>query len=274
VNQNGRISAETLGFGGRRRSFRLFVPARIIPPSPLVVVLAGGGGSGLRAPGFDALAGRLGFLVVYPDGVGPNDGLRSWNDGRPGTYAYEHKIDDVGFIAYLVDDLCRSFPIDRKRVYITGVSDGGMMAYRMACEAADIVAAFAPVAATLTAPRIEPSRPVPLLHIHGTADQVVPFDVSPEIVRMRGYRNTSVRDVVERWAAICGCTSREQAEIVRGVTRTTWRGPKHAEVALVTIAGGGHSWPGGVLGAAQPVAGFAATPTIWSFFQRHTLPES
>jgi polyhydroxybutyrate depolymerase len=275
MSEPGSISAETVGFGGRRRTYRLFVPARVVAPAPLLVVLNGGGGAGMRAPGFDAIAGRLGFPVLYPDGTGRGDGALSWNDGRPGTYAYEQHIDDVGYIAELIDSIVRALPVDRRRVYVTGVSDGGMMAYRLACDVGEIIAAFAPVAATLTAPRIDPLRPRPLLHIHGTADPEVPLEASLEIQRSRGYRNSPVRDVVERWARICGCGVREQKRLSAGVEQTTWRGgPPGAEVTLITVANGGHVWPGGVLGRGAPVTAFAATPAIWAFFQRHILPES
>ena len=115
---------------------------------PLVIALHGGGGSGigmvaLTLGGFNVLSERERFIVVYPDGIGKN-----WNDGR-GLLRYRaqrENIDDVGFISALIDHLAKKYNIDRKRVYITGMSNGAIMSYRLACELADKIAAIAPVA--------------------------------------------------------------------------------------------------------------------------------
>jgi polyhydroxybutyrate depolymerase len=175
VKTGGQVKTITVRPGLARRTARLYVPTSLPKGTrvPLVVVLHGGFGvadGAAKQTGFDAQAERGKFLVVYPQGI-----LRSWNAGICCGPAMKNNVDDVRFITTLLDRLEADYRIDTRRVYATGISNGGMMAYRLACEAPDRFAAIAPVAATLTISGCRPPQPVSLLHIHGMEDGNVPF---------------------------------------------------------------------------------------------------
>ena len=166
----------SLAFGGATRTYFVHVPPRVSEGQPLPVVLAfhGGGGnaSGFKAyAGLDALADRQGFVVVYPDGSGRlGRRLLTWNAGGCCGYAAAQNVDDVGFALAVLRDVARNVSVDPARVYATGHSNGAMMAYRMAIDASDRIAAVAPVAGAMQAPGFPPPRPVPVLHIHSVDD--------------------------------------------------------------------------------------------------------
>src|SRR5438552_2543522 len=164
----------TLSAGGRERSYRLYRPRSVEAgrPAPLVVVLHGGFGSAGQAEqayGWDDLADRHGFLVAYPDGVG-----RSWNAGWCCGAARTHAVDDVGFVGGLVAEIAAGDGVDPRRVFAAGVSNGGMLAYRIACDSPGLLAAIGVVAGTMVCDCLQP-RSVSLLHIHGLEDRSVPF---------------------------------------------------------------------------------------------------
>src|SRR5262245_14096167 len=143
----------SLQMGDEVRTYRLYkakVPSKT--PMPLIFVLHGGGGSGsqmeeLTRAQFNRLADKRNLLIVYPDGIG-----RSWNDGRSDlrVQAVQDNVDDVAFLKSLADKIAEQNSVDRRRIYSTGISNGGLMSYRLACDAADFVAAVAPVAANLS----------------------------------------------------------------------------------------------------------------------------
>lgn len=261
--------------GGLERDARVYVPKRVGAHPAMVMVLHGGFGtsaSAARQGGWDAAAREHGFVDVYPDGVS-----RAWNAGSCCGPPMRHGVDDVGFLVALVDRVQRDFGTDADRVFVTGLSNGGMMVYRLACEASDRVAAIAPVAATLTFDGCAPAHPVSLLHIHGLADGNVPFD--------GGYPTTSfqrnppsylpVRDGVQRFATAAGCPAPSEPETTTSSPVATERWPGCApgvDVELVTIADGGHSWPGGHRLARvldPPSDALDATASIWRFFAAH-----
>ncbi len=168
------VPSAQIDYGGTMRTYRLHLPAGG-PPSGLVVNLHAAGATGADQAAlthYDAVADAYGFAVVYPDGID-----YSWADGRGASVPDRQGVDDVGFIATLVDRLVAENGIPRGRVYATGLSAGGFMANRLACDRADLFAAIAPVAGTLgTNVGCNPSRPVSVLATYGTADPVVPFD--------------------------------------------------------------------------------------------------
>src|SRR5690606_11668886 len=149
---------------------------------PLVIGLHGTGGSASqfeRDYDFSLKAELERFIVVYPNGVSSNGqfGLRTWNAGTCCDYAARKKIDDVKFISSLIDKLVNEYRIDPNRVYVTGMSNGGMMCYRLAAEIPDKIAAIAPVSGTMVyTPTSEQKRSVPLLHLHSRLDKIVPSD--------------------------------------------------------------------------------------------------
>ncbi|MGE5414715.1 MAG: alpha/beta hydrolase family esterase [Syntrophomonadaceae bacterium] len=271
--------------GGRERTYRLHAPASLPPdrPAPLVLVFHGGEGDGRsaeRLTGFDAGADREGYLVAYPDAF-----EKHWNDGRDvaAFTAYRERIDDVAFVAALLDDVAVKHAVDLKRVFATGISNGAIFANFLALRLADRIAAIAPVAGGLAAPlppTLRPARPVSVLLLNGTDDPLVPYD-GGAVARTHG-RVVGAEETARRWAQADGCSAsaardappaRPGAECA--IERSRWSGGREGtEVLLYTLKGGGHTWPGGPQSAPRPLVGRVcrepdATRTIWEFFCDH-----
>src|SRR5262249_14403775 len=161
-----------------KRTYRVYAPPKLdrTKPAPLLVALHGYGMTSAMMPSFTGLnkkADREGFVGVYPDGTGV---VQAWHAGRFPPGRDSKKVNDVAFIAKVIDDVSAQLPIDPKRVYCTGMSNGGMMCYRVANELSGRIAAAAPVAGTMSIPKAAPKRPVPLLHIHCRGDSIVPYE--------------------------------------------------------------------------------------------------
>ena len=194
-------SDHVLEHDGRRRHYRLHVPPVLPLGAPLVIQLHGGGGNGTgldRLTRFHQLADRERFAVVSPDGFD-----RHWNDGR----AADNRpgVNDVGFVAALIDCLAGWLPIDRRRVYAVGISNGAMLTARLAAQLPDRIAAFAQVAGTVAedAPVWwNPDRPVPLIQFHGDADVIVPYGGGAVTNRRRAGPNRGRVLGVDRWAEL------------------------------------------------------------------------
>ncbi len=256
-------------------------------PTPVVVVFHGGGGNPESMVAFSGLndkADEAGFIVVYPYGTGrlPNR-LLTFNGGNCCGYAMDNAIDDVGFTRAMLDDLASVANVDSNRVYATGMSNGGIMAYRVASELADRFAAIAPVGGPMGTETCNPSRPVAVMHFHGTADANAPFNGGQGV----GHPLTNVRPVflsvqhsLDQWIKANGCA--QPPEVVQlpdtaadgmTVTRKIWAGGKDgAEVVLIEITGGGHTWPGREppldrLG--HSTKDISTNDLMWEFFQRH-----
>jgi polyhydroxybutyrate depolymerase len=267
---SGEVIEGELLSGGRLRSYRLYVPTTPSSPAPVVVVLHGG----LQTPegiaemtGFDAKAESKGFLAVYPTGIG-----RTFNAGECCGTAQALGVDDVGFVRDLVDHLDESYEIDRARVYATGISNGGLLSYRLACELPDMFAAAAPVAATLIGP-CDPATTVSILHIHGLLDKNIPFKGGPGSQGLADVDWPPVMKGLKRWRRIDGCASEPSTKQKGPVTHKRWTECQNeTDVVLYKLADGGHSWPGG-----QPVPdplgptsqSLDATKKIWHFFKDH-----
>jgi polyhydroxybutyrate depolymerase len=265
-------SAQSVQVDGVTRTFHLYRPRSLPPRAPLVVMLHGGFGSGDQAEeyyGWDREADGNGFVVVYPDGVN-----HAWNTGGGccGTPAKQN-ADDVGFIKAMVTAIQGEVPIDPARVYATGISNGGIMAYRLACDT-DLFAAIGPDSATLLGPCPAPKQ-LSVLHIHGTADKRIPYAGGEG----EGYAHIDgppVETVVATWRAVDACA--EPTVRTDGpVTTSTATCPDGRTVELITIAGAGHQWPGSpqkpvqeaVLGTDAPSTALDATDVFWRFFAAH-----
>jgi polyhydroxybutyrate depolymerase len=279
------VSAETiertLQVGGRERSYEIDVPARAEPgrASPAVLVFHGGGGSAAGArtqTRMSAKGAAAGFVVVYPQGSGGIAGkLKTWNAGTCCGWAMQHRVDETAFVAALLDDLPKVVAIDRTRVFATGISNGGMMAYQVACTLADRIAAIAVVAGemTLASADCRPTRPLPVLIIHGSADRNLPFDGGPGARAFAVHEVKSVGSAVDFWRRQDACGDAPANERSGAVVRTRYGGcAAGSEVELIAIDGGGHSWPGGDRVARfldPPSNALDATDEIWRFFARH-----
>jgi polyhydroxybutyrate depolymerase len=260
----------TIRSGGVERSYIVSSPADLDKPAPLVLVLHGGFGSAEQAQdayGWDELAASEGFVVAYPDGLG-----KAWNagDGCCGASG-KSGVDDVAFIEEVARSIARSTEIDPDRIFVTGMSNGAMMSYRLACDT-DIFAAIAPVAGTLLGACDDPA-PTSVLHIHGLADDSVHVDGSPGNgpVTIDGM---PIAELNELWRSIDGCDEPTVTEAPPVTTTTAGCGDR--DVTLLTVDGAGHQWPGSTrsraqvrMGTDKPSDALDATTVIWKFFEAH-----
>lgn len=282
--------------GDRTRHYLLHVPS--VPaghaPMPVLVALHGGGSSAARFKRYarlDRLADQEGVVVAYPEGSGPF--LRSWNAGDCCGYAKQRGIDDVGFIASVLQDLARRLPIDRTRVYVTGYSNGAMMAHRVAAEMPERIAAIAAVAGVLAMDHFAPSRPVPVLHIHSVDDSRELYgDESgpPFPITSASAHDHPVEFELARWVDRDEC--RAEAQVAEHRARPAKDGrPAQtatrlvytpcmtaAEVQLWRLTGVGHVWPGAntqiqrLQGPDTDLIG--AAEEMWKFLARFARPDA
>ena len=259
--------------GSGRREYQLHVPPRYDPrtPAPLVLNLHGAAGNArwqMRQTNMNQLSDREGFLIVYPEGTpGQVSSARTWNAGRCCGRAHEKGVDDVAAIAAILDDVSSRYCVDPDRVYAAGMSNGGMMVLRLACELSSRLAAVASVAGALVVDRCAPSRPVSVMLVHGSADAVVPpaggASRSPITA---GMIFEPVRRLAETWAARDGCTG-ATTDDGGAASCETWQPCRgNAAVRLCIVKGSRHVWPGSLRDRG---AAFAASEEIWRFFQAH-----
>lgn len=280
--QNGDAE-HSIAVGSAARTYLLHVPGGAPSgPLPLVVVFHGGGGNGRNAAhmsGMNAKADQEKFIVAYPNGSGPISGaLLTWNTWQCCGYALDNRIDDVAFVRAMVEAIAREHVIDRKRIYATGMSNGGMMAYRVGCELADLFAAIAPVAGALDTNECRPSAPVSLIAFHGKADQHVPFEGGAPVktVDVRHPRvDKSVAYAIDFWKRQDRCETPPANQKKGSILHEAYACPSTSTaVELYAIEGQGHAWPGGEKGIRagnvdSPTTEISATSLMWDFFARH-----
>ncbi len=274
LRQTSAQSTEhTLSVDGRARTFRLHRPATSTRSVPLVIMLHGGFGSAKQAEdsyGWDTMSDQGRFAVAYPDGIG-----RSWNAGTCCGSAAARGVDDVAFIRAMITDIRRQMPVDPQRIYATGMSNGAMMALRLACETT-LFAAVAPVAGTQLVACGSP-HPTSVLAIHGTADTRVPYDGGPgETYSIRGSARVdgpSIPSVNQLWRRIDDCRT-PTTSTGGAVTTSSADCAEGRKVVLISVRDAGHQWPGSarhpvlerLLGTDPPSTALNATQTIWRFF--------
>ncbi|MCB9455836.1 MAG: prolyl oligopeptidase family serine peptidase [Anaerolineaceae bacterium] len=272
----------TFTYDGLERVYRLYIPesAYSITAIPLVFAIHGGGGNWEHAAqntGLDAVAEREGFALVYPNALDHH-----WNDGRE-SERIDPAIDDVGFLVALAEFLVTEYNLDPARIYATGISNGGMMSLRLACEASTTFAGVAAVAASMPvgiAPVCAPEQPIALLMLNGDADPLVPYEGGDLGSPAQGTI-ISVPDSVALWVELDGCdaevmTIEELPNTARFddtrviLTRYT----DCADEILVYfyhVVNGGHTWPGGDPNVPRAIVGrvsrdINASDVIWDFF--------
>lgn len=293
--------------GGRTRSYRLHVPPAAVTgrPLPLVLNLHGATQNGLlqeAQSGMDASSDRDGYLVAYPDGtriatkLSPDpvakDAQYGFNAGYCCGLPSTTHVDDVDFLLAVIANIASRTPVDLRRVYVTGMSNGGMMAYAMAAQASTYIAAIASVSGQVEQPTIAPTRPVPTMEFHSVDDP---------IARFNGVNNSdpklvfSVMDGVDQWVHADGCSAAPHTAktIVgtgtsTGLTATLIRYTgctAGTDVNLWRLSGSGHVWPGAPFntgpkntwildGVGRGTTLIDANEVMWKFFQQHTLPSS
>lgn len=246
-------STHTINVGGRDRVYRLHKPVGVPASARLVLVLHGGFGSAEQAErsyGWDQLADSEKFVVAYPDGVN-----RAWNvngGGCCGRPAREN-VDDVGFISAAVADVAKNVSINASHVYATGMSNGGMMSYTLACDTT-LFAAIGPVSGTQVDPCRSP-HPASVMAIHGTADPLIPYGGGPG----RGFAHINgpaVPDLNAFWRNVDRCQA-PAVTTTGSVTTSTAGCADNRSVVLITVDGGRHHWPD------------FATAKLWQFFAAH-----
>lgn len=271
---------------GRTRRYVVHVPPGYdkTRPVPVVLFFHGGGGDAINTrkfAGWDSLADREGFIVVYPDGTGVmKQRGHSFNAGSCCGYAKDRNVDDVGFTAALLDEMERLFCVDRSRVYATGFSNGALMSYRLACELSDRIAAIGPVSGTVGVDHCRPARPVSVIHFHGTADPYEPYKGGrgkPFPGKRKANTFRSVDENTGIWRRILGAPPEPVSKSDKGAASgVTWRGRDGSEVTLWTLRGAGHTWPGGGKIAWEWLLGttnkdVSATQLMWEFFKKHPM---
>ena len=259
---------------GRKRSYLLYVPKSYDPttPVPLVISLHGFASwpaNQMSVSQWNDLADEHGFIVVYPSGTGFP---KRWNTSG---VASDDAADDVAFLSDLIDTLSQQYTIDPARIYANGLSNGAGMSNLLACTRSDRIAAIGGVAGAYTAPvqGCSPTRPVPIIAFHGTADPIVPY--AGGAAGPNGFVFPAVPDWAAAWAARNGCGETPEdlpaSDEVSGVRYTGCT--DGADVVFYTIQGGGHSWPGGgklpkgIVG--HTTEDINASAVMWEFFTQH-----
>jgi polyhydroxybutyrate depolymerase len=275
-----------ISIDGVVRDYRFFRPfGSLGKPLPLIVMLHGGTGTSANIEEYlnlTAVAARENFAVVYPQGIG-----RAWNDARANKKLMSPNAstaDDVTFLNGLVDQLVRQGFADSKRVFISGLSNGGFMAMRMACESPDRFVAFAPLIASAplsAAKDCRPKRSLPVLLINGTDDGLVKF-AAPAAA---SQGNFGAVELAAFWGERNGCTSFTDDVLPdvdpndkSTITARRYKGcPANGEVELLTVRGGGHQPPSRGAVRDYPLLSrllgvrnhdIDTAETIWAFFKR------
>jgi polyhydroxybutyrate depolymerase len=284
-----------LRYDGLQRRYIVHVPRQSVGRlSPVMLALHGGGGSGAqfqRENRLDPVADREGFLAVYPDGTGPLSGrLLTWNSGvHCCGWAREHAVDDTGFLIAVLDDLGGRALIDPRRLYVTGHSNGAMMAYRLAAERADRVTAIIAVGGAMDVAEFRPVRPVAVLDIHSVDDPRALYagGLGPAFP---GTNHRVDHQPVERglalWAANNGCDATPQIENTligddrnsgQTATRLVYTNcSPNGDVEQLRLTGVGHGWPGVKVGwLRRRIIGpgttlVNASEEAWAFASRFT----
>ena len=259
---------------GLTRSYTLYIPANYTTANahPIVFNLHGytsNGNAQANLTKMNAIADTAGFIVAYPEGTLDNSSQPYWNAG------YGTGVDDIGFIDALIDTIAANYTVDLQRVYSTGLSNGAIMSNTLACELNHRIAAIAGVAGTMSATQYAactPANKIPVLHIHGTSDAVVPYNGNGALI--------GVNTLVEHWRTHNGLTTAVSStafpntNLFDGSTadKRRYETGSNYPVHLIRVNNGGHSWPGsGVIVSGNTNMDFDASVEIWQFFSSYRL---
>jgi len=273
---------------GIEREYILHLPKNYGSESlPLVMVFHGGGGTAEQIKDhvkFNKLADKENFIVVYPNAVDKN-----WNDGRIGDKLPMDR-DDVKFISMMLDTLTANYKINIKRIFSTGISNGGFFSFYLALKLSNRILAIAPVTANLPEnlkDSWKTDKPISVLLINGTKDPLVKFDGGPvgfkDDETGRGVSlstSWTIKILTENNSCMPGVKVEEiddkEDDDCKAEKETYYKCADGTKVILVTIKGGGHTWPGASQYLPKIIVGtvckdFSATEMIWEFFK--SLPE-
>lgn len=274
----------SIAVGDRTRTYLVHVPKGYDPTKryPLILNFHGLLGTGevqQRQSKMNPAADQHGFIVVYPDGTGPLPNRLAWNAGTCCASAVRDNVDDVGFVRALLDALPKTYAIDQQRIYATGISNGGMLCFRLACEMPERFAAIAPVAADLGVDGPVPKRGVPIIDFHGLKDTFKPYQGG--IGKVMGVKHRSIPDTIAWWVKANHCET-QPAEVIKekDYVLTKYRpqaGQEGAAIDFYVLPEGGHTWPGGVdvsaiLGTGKLIETVDASDLILKFCKSYTIP--
>lgn len=279
VSAQDRPVEHRLQAGGVERSYLLAAPSTASGPAPLVIALHGGGGNaGTMVPRWLSTAQREGFVVAFPQGLGRAGNMGTWNAGGCCGYAMTTEADDVAFIAAVIDDVSRRAAIDPRRIYVAGLSNGGMLTHRIAREIGPRLAGVAVVAGALF-DDASAAGPVPILIMHGVRDEIVPYSggQSPMalVARSQSRPFLPVEEAVASWRRADGCEGEPSTTVEGDVSVSVSSSCREGtEVVFYRLASAGHGWPG----PAVAIGGIErdryeavdATEVIWRFFSAHS----
>lgn len=282
----GRSLLHQIEIEGVLRSYILYRPplpcsSRDTGKLPLMIVLHGGLGNAesiQRRSGMDAVADTGFFLVAYPNGTGlpATPELRTWNAGGCCGPAARQKVNDVLFIERVIEDAVSRFNADATRIYIAGLSNGAMLAYRLACEIPRKIAAIIPVAGTLAVGSGDGAREVAVLHIHGDRDDNVPFHGGMGRVSRAGVPHRSVPDTIRLMTEARQCTGVTEKNLEGGIRWSSYRCSRGAPFELLLVKNGVHEWPGGEEGGGRGGVDriFCASLKAWEFARQFSKEPS
>lgn len=260
----GEFNTKTLKHDGVERAYRVYLPNnyKISTPTPMVLALHGGGGTGanfeddVSAGTLTAAAEARGIILVMPDGID-----KRWNSGRPEIFNGAVSYDDVGFISQVIDFMIKEYSIDASRVYATGISNGGFMSVRLALELSDKLAAVAPVTAQMAMihENKQPQLPISIMIVNGTEDPLVPFEGGQVTVPFLGQdlnrgEVLTTEATIDKFRGFNQCMNPAETDLLLDnipddgteVEITKYDGCEQGtEIVLVKVIGGGHTWPSG-----------------------------
>lgn len=274
---------QSLMHGGLERTYVVRAPrgvTRASPPLPVVVVLHGGGGNAANAEqmtGFTRLVEREQILVVYPNGTGRlRDRLLTWNAVHCCGSAMTERVDDVGFLGAMLDALAARYPVDPRRIFVTGMSNGAMMSHRAGRELSHRIAAIAPVVGAVFGDETPAASPVSAIIFNGLKDTSVPPEGGHSSgAGRRAWDGTPARPNLDQgnyWARVNGCGNAPALTERGQVLHWTYQCPSGRAVELYQLRDNGHAWPGGRPGSRRgdtPSTALDATEVMWAFFKAH-----
>jgi polyhydroxybutyrate depolymerase len=272
---------KTTSINGLTREYVVHVPGiSVVPGSgiPVVIYVHGGGGTEQTAysDGIDKTSDRHKFILLVPIGIN-----KSWNGGRWEGGSCCGTQNDVKFISTMIDEVSRDYPVDSRRIYAMGISNGGLMTNRLACELSQKIAAIATVAPAAIEGNCAPVRPVPVLDIHGTGDPCNPYygGIPPsEFCANSPYTRMTPRQVTATWLEVNGCSPFALDVVYHygDATCVSFQNCTAADVVFCKVEGMGHTWPSGAQYLPPymvgPVSYDISTEQIWQFFKNHSMP--
>jgi polyhydroxybutyrate depolymerase len=271
----------------RERAYLIYVPAnaQLSQSVPVHFSFHGSNSNARIQQEFTALndsADKHGFVVVYPYGSGQRERMLFWNGGFCCGDAHKMGSDDVTFVRAIIDELYQILPVDAERIYASGMSNGAMMAYRLANEMSETFAAIAPVAGpmALHPHEVKPTRGMPIIHFHGDEDEFTPFKGGNGPRSITDVDHLSIPTTLAAWAEANQCAKEAQVSTLHPIVDdgTTievhdyGKGRDGSEMVLYFVRGGGHTWPNRpprpyYLG--KSTQNLDANEVMWEFFSRH-----